>query len=245
VSAILNSQSFEWLADHRIFLHPRGGRRLKPGDRLEFAPAAEVEPYTGFYEGQAVCPCGTMSYSHSPVSPKTSIGRYGSIAGGVAVHLHRHPVEHVSTSVFTHDVKNHLARTFAADHGLEPLAHENRQRAPVVIRHDVWIGERAAILPGVEVATGAVVAAAAVVTRSVGPYEIVAGNPARVVRRRFSDDVVAALLESEWWAYHPRDLAGLRLDDPKTFLAEFMVRKRDLERYDPPRARMIDMPCER
>jgi acetyltransferase-like isoleucine patch superfamily enzyme len=242
VSAILNRQSLEWLAAHRIYLHPRGRVRLRPGDRVEFLRGAEIEPYVGFYAGHGVCRCGSMSYSHSPVSPKIAIGRYCSISGGLAAHLHGHPLEHVSTSVFTHDTKSHLTQAFAADHGIPPLAHPNPQRPPVVIGHDVWIGQGATLLPGVEVATGAVIAAGSVVTRSVGPYEIVAGNPAKVVRRRFEDEIVAGLLESEWWDYHPRDLAGLGLDRPQIFLAEFDRAKPDLERYDPPRARMADMP---
>ena len=243
-SAVLNSQSLEWLGDHHVFLHRRGGVRLKPGQRLEFLPNAEIEPYAGFYAGQAVCRCGTMSYSHSPVWLKNSIGRYCSIATGVTLYLSSHPLEHVSTSAFTHDVKDHLARTFAADHGLAPLAHPFKNRSSVAIGHDVWIGQGATILPGVKVGTGAVVAAGSMVTRSVGAYEIVGGNPARAIRKRFDDGLVAGLLESEWWAYHPKDLAGLRLDDPAAFLAEFMPRKPDLERYDPPRARMIEMPRE-
>ena len=72
-------------------------------------------------------------------------------------------------------------------------------KGPVVIGHDVWIGRGATILSGVTIGDGAVVAAHSVVTKSVGPYSIVAGNPARLVRQRFSEDQTAALLRICWW----------------------------------------------
>lgn len=67
------------------------------------------------------------------------------------------------------------------------------------VGHDVWIGYDALILPGVTIGDGAVVAAASVVTADVPPYAIVAGNPARVVRSRFSDEDVERLLRVAWW----------------------------------------------
>ena len=71
------------------------------------------------------------------------------------------------------------------------------------IGHDVWIGHGALILPGARVGSGAVIGAGAVVTGEVPPYAVVAGNPARVIRRRFAEDVVARLLEIAWWDWEP------------------------------------------
>ena len=71
--------------------------------------------------------------------------------------------------------------------------------ASITVGHDVWIGREAMILPGVTIGTGAVIATRAVVTKDVAPYAIVAGNPARVVRRRFPDDECDLLLASCWW----------------------------------------------
>lgn len=72
-------------------------------------------------------------------------------------------------------------------------------RGDTVIGNDVWIGWDAAIMPGVSIGHGSIVAARAVVTRDVAPYSVVAGNPAAEVRRRFDDTTVAALLEIAWW----------------------------------------------
>jgi acetyltransferase-like isoleucine patch superfamily enzyme len=72
----------------------------------------------------------------------------------------------------------------------------------IEIGSDVWIGREARILAGVHIGHGAVVGAYAVVSKDVRPYAIVVGNPAREVRRRFTDDQVDAMLEIAWWEWH-------------------------------------------
>jgi carbonic anhydrase/acetyltransferase-like protein (isoleucine patch superfamily) len=72
-------------------------------------------------------------------------------------------------------------------------------RGPVVIGSDVWIGYEALIMSGLTIGHGAVVGARAVVTRSVEPYEIVGGNPAKHIRYRFDEPTRAALLRISWW----------------------------------------------
>jgi acetyltransferase-like isoleucine patch superfamily enzyme len=84
-----------------------------------------------------------------------------------------------------------------------------RTTGPVTIGHDVWIATRATILGGVSIGSGAVVAAGALVTRSVRPYAIVGGNPAREIRRRFDDDTVDRLLRLEWWDLAEEDVRKL------------------------------------
>jgi virginiamycin A acetyltransferase len=68
-----------------------------------------------------------------------------------------------------------------------------------VVGNDVWIGQEATIMPGVTIGDGAIIAAKAVVTADVPPYAIVGGNPARIIRKRFADDVIAELLAIRWW----------------------------------------------
>jgi acetyltransferase-like isoleucine patch superfamily enzyme len=72
-------------------------------------------------------------------------------------------------------------------------------KGSITIGHDVWVGQSALILSGVSIGTGSVIGAGAVVSRSIPPYSIAVGNPARVVRRRFSDIDVGLLLNSRWW----------------------------------------------
>jgi len=68
-----------------------------------------------------------------------------------------------------------------------------------VLGHDIWIGTRAVILPGARIGSGCIIGAGAVVGGTVPPYSVVAGNPARVVRRRFDAASVARLLALAWW----------------------------------------------
>lgn len=68
-----------------------------------------------------------------------------------------------------------------------------------VVENDVWIGHEATIMPGVTIGSGAIIATRAVVTKDVAPYSIVGGNPARVIKQRFDDSTIAALLAIKWW----------------------------------------------
>lgn len=75
---------------------------------------------------------------------------------------------------------------------------ENRKK-DTVIGHDVWIGYDATIMPGVTIGDGAIIGTRAVVTKDVAPYEIVGGNPAKVIRKRYDEDTIVFLLKLQWW----------------------------------------------
>ncbi|KQO79089.1 CatB-related O-acetyltransferase [Rhizobium sp. Leaf262] len=81
----------------------------------------------------------------------------------------------------------------------ETFGYQDLPVKDTVVGHDVWIGQNAAIMPGVQIGAGAIVAAAAVVTRNVPPYAVVGGNPATIIRMRYPDDVIDELLELAWW----------------------------------------------
>jgi virginiamycin A acetyltransferase len=72
-------------------------------------------------------------------------------------------------------------------------------KGDTVIGNDVWIGHGATFLPGVQVGDGAIIAAEAVVAADVAPYAVVGGNPAKLLRKRFSDETIAELLRLRWW----------------------------------------------
>ena len=80
-------------------------------------------------------------------------------------------------------------------------------RGDVVIGNDVWIGEGAVILSGVSLGNGAVVGASSVVTRDVPSYTIVAGNPAKAIRQRFSTEDIALLESLQWWHWKDEKIA--------------------------------------
>jgi virginiamycin A acetyltransferase len=72
-------------------------------------------------------------------------------------------------------------------------------KGDTVIGNDVWIGYAATIMPGITIGDGAIIGSKAVVTKDVPPYSIVGGNPAKVIRKRFSDEQTKALLNIRWW----------------------------------------------
>jgi acetyltransferase-like isoleucine patch superfamily enzyme len=116
------------------------------------------------------------------------IGKFCSISYGVQILLGgEHRTDWVTTYPFT---------TIYKDTGFK--GHP-RSKGDVQIGHDVWIASRATILSGVTIGSGAVIGTHSVVTSNVPPYGIVAGNPARLVRYRFDDEKIAALLRIEWW----------------------------------------------
>ena len=89
-----------------------------------------------------------------------------------------------------------------------------------IIGADVWVGARATIVAGVRIGIGAVIGTGSVVTHDVPPYSIVAGVPAKVVRYRFSEDVIEKLLDSKWWELPDTVIkkAATEFKDPIKFL---------------------------
>jgi len=86
------------------------------------------------------------------------------------------------------------------------------RKGQILIENDVWIGHHATIMGGITIHSGAVVAAGAVVTKDVPPYAIVGGNPAKIIKYRFDDDIIKKLLEISWWNW-PSNILSERSAD--------------------------------
>lgn len=133
---------------------------------------------------------------------KLRIGRYGSIADNVEILLGgNHRLDWVTTYPFPA-----LPRLWPEAAGRDGSHATN---GDVNIGHDVWLGSQCLVLSGVTIGHGAVVAARAVVTRDVPPYAVVAGNPARIVRYRLSEEQIAALLAKRWWDRPEAEIGAL------------------------------------
>lgn len=131
---------------------------------------------------------------HFPfVGDKLVIGKFCALARGVRFIMNgaNHQLNGFSTYPF-----------YIFGNGWEvatPRPEDFPYKGDTVVGNDVWLGFEALIMPGVKIGDGAVVAAGAVVTGEVPPYAIVGGNPARVIKQRYSADVVVELLEIRWW----------------------------------------------
>jgi len=85
----------------------------------------------------------------------------------------------------------------------------NKSNGDIIIGHDVWIGGRTTILSGVKIGTGAVIAAGSVVVNDVESYSVSGGNPNKEIGKRFNEDIIKKLLESEWWNLTDNDIDHL------------------------------------
>lgn len=145
------------------------------------------------YQGTEV---GKYTYGYSSiVSNKvvSSIGAYSSIAAGVKVVINGHRYDFVSSSpILTHKNFSFLEQ----DRSLELLTNAEHS---INIGNDVWIGENVILFEGVTIGDGAVIAAGSIVLKNIPPYAIVGGVPAKVIKYRFSSEIIAGLLEIEWW----------------------------------------------
>ena len=134
---------------------------------------------------------GEYSYGNPELSGHfdVTVGKFCSIASGVLIMSgDYHRVDWVTTFAFIGKWEE------AKDFKGHPTG-----KGPVIIGNDVWIGRNALILSGVTIGDGAVIGANSVVSKDVEPYALVVGNPARVVKKRFTDKQVECLLIVAWW----------------------------------------------
>lgn len=129
------------------------------------------------------------TFLHCTDQSPVVIGAFCSIAPEV---LFVCQADHPTETASTFGIQDRIVKT-------KMLYEYLRTKGPIVVGNDVWVGTRAIILSGVTIGDGAIVAAGSVVTKDVPPYAIVAGNPARLVRYRFSDETIAAMRHVRWW----------------------------------------------
>lgn len=133
-----------------------------------------------------------VKYHFDFVGDKLIIGKFCQIASGVTFIMNgaNHLQDSVSTfpfAIFGEDWKN----------AMEGKSYPTK--GDTEIGNDVWIGCDATIMPGVKIGDGAIIGSKSVVTKDVEPYSIVGGNPAKLIRKRFSEQRIADLLEMKWW----------------------------------------------
>jgi phosphonate metabolism protein (transferase hexapeptide repeat family) len=151
----------------------------------------------------------------------TKIGKFCSIAAMTRINPGNHPMHRATQAHFTY-----RASAYFPGESDDAEFFEWRRAHHVNIGHDVWIGHGAIVLPGRNVGTGAVIAAGAIVTKDVPAYAIVAGNPARTIKRRFPEAVASRLTELAWWDWNHEALRTALPDFRKLTIEAF------LEKYE-------------
>ncbi|TDY11368.1 CatB-related O-acetyltransferase [Meridianimaribacter flavus] len=156
-------------------------------------PNIEVGDYTYYDDFETVSNFEkNVKYHFDFIDDKLIIGKFCMIASG---------------ATFIMNGGNHLTEATSAypfaifggawQHAMDDKTYPTKGNT--IIGNDVWIGHDATIMPGVTIGDGAIIATKAVVTKSVEPYTIVGGNPAKPIKKRFSEDTISKLLELKWW----------------------------------------------
>ncbi len=154
-----------------------------------------------------------VKYLFDFTGDKLIIGKFCMIASDVTFIMNgaNHLSESISTypfAIFGHDWSK----------AMEGKSYPSKGNTE--IGNDVWIGYDATIMPGVKIGDGSIIATKSVVTKDVAPYSIIGGNPAKLIRKRFSDEVIEKLLKISWWHWpiekitnHVNDLTGTDLSN--------------------------------
>lgn len=151
------------------------------------------------------------------------IGKFTSVAAMTRINPGNHPMDRASQSHFSYRASIYFDGEYDED-----AFFAWRRAQFVTIGHDVWIGHGAIVLPGRHVGTGAVVGAGSVVTKDIPAYAVAVGNPARVIRQRFSANVAERLQSLAWWDW-PHDRLRKALPDFRRLTAEQFLDKHEMQ----------------
>lgn len=139
-----------------------------------------------------------------------SIGRFCSIGNGVIIGLSRreHPIDWVSTSLFSKQLENKYKKIYKPE--------------PTLIGNDCWIGRNAVIMSGVNIGNGVIIAYGSIVTKDIPDYAIAAGNPAVIIKSRFTEKIQAEFHKSKWWNLDVDLLPLENFNDPEKFIKKII-----------------------
>ena len=137
----------------------------------------------------------TLGYRNL-LSGSIAIGKYCQLGVDVALHATNHPISYMTTYINQNLFQGELKH----------LKEENS----IIIGHDVWIGHGVIIVGNVTIGNGAILAAGSVITKDVEPYSIVAGVPAKEIRKRFSDTIIQEIETLQWWDKSEQELEKIK-----------------------------------
>lgn len=167
------------------------------------------------------------------------MGRYCSISANVVAGVGKHPHDMTSTSTSANVLFGRITSSGILAEANAPFSEHSWYPERTIIGSDVWIGMNALFVGAheIKIGNGAVIAANSVVTKDAPPYSVIAGNPARVVKMRFKDELCADLNDSKWWEYDFKDFKAQNSElcarfnpgiAPSEFLAWFKAEGKEI-----------------
>lgn len=164
--------------------------------------AGKYSYYSGYYHGHSFDDCARYLMPDRDDVDKLIIGSFCSIGTGASFIMagnqgHRHNWISSFPFYYMSEVEH-----------FKDARDGYKGAGDTIVGNDVWIGGEAMIMPGVKIGDGAVIGSRALVTKDVAPYTIVGGNPAKVIKTRFSEEDIKILLEIKWWEWDEEKLAG-------------------------------------
>lgn len=155
----------------------------------------------------------------------SSIGRYCSIGFQSRLGVREHDISTLSSSLALNESNEFDFAGYHSNHNTQDrMQRHNETTSCITVGHDVWIGDYVLVTGDVSIGHGAVIRTHAHISKDVPPYTIVEGHD-RIVKQRFSDELISDLLELQWWNYNLPEMikqgATFNLDQPQEFIAQF------------------------
>ncbi len=211
-------KQFPEVSTHQKVERDQYNRTIDPSCRIVNSHVGE---YVDLYANTMMLDSSIDDYSYIAGNGQviySTIGKFCSIANQTVINPGNHPQWRVTQHHMTYRRKH-----YGLDAVDDAEFFQWRKDHACSIGHDVWMGHGSIVLPGVKIGTGAIIGSAAVVTKDVPDYGIAVGVGAKVIKKRFSDDIINKLLKSEWWNWDRATLEARYNDlfDMNLFLEKY------------------------
>jgi len=194
----LTKNHIERFSDINFEIDSAHRNKLAVGNKIIFREDVEIGKNVGIYAGNKIASLGSYSFSRSAFEELIDFrtGNYVSIAENVQSFGFEHPTNFIGTSPIFYQKNRKL---FPSNDKENLVQHSPKES--ISVGHDVWIGRNVLIKRGISIGDGAIIGAGSVVTKSVAPFSVIGGNPAKLIRQRFPEEFQKRLAHLQWWLY--------------------------------------------
>ncbi|ROI01147.1 type B chloramphenicol O-acetyltransferase [Chryseobacterium sp. G0240] len=178
-----------------FFESPFKGKIIKDHIQNPNIIAGKYSYYSGYYHGHSFDECARYLLPDRDDVDQLIIGAYCSVGTGASFIMcgnQGHRYDWISSFPFFY-----MSEVESFKNSIDAF----KLAGDTIIGNDVWIGAEAMVMPGIKIGDGAVIGSRALITKDVEPYTIVGGNPAKPIKKRFSDHHIKLLLEMKWWEW--------------------------------------------